>query len=480
VLSFPYQTDGARWLTEARCRLLADEMGLGKTVQAILAADDLLAQRILVICPAVARQNWAREFQRFSIFKRPCLVGLSGTDVPPPTAGVVVTSYELAVRFHEQNLLGSFDVLIIDEGQFLKSVDAKRSAAILGTNGVRAQCKRVWVLSGTPMPNHPGELWILLFTFGATQLRYDQFCIRFCQYAKGAGPFTPRPQIVGAKQERREELHQLLSRIMLRRTKEEVLQQLPDIIFSDVIVQRTPVKLELTGTFHRYTTSKENIEELREKLRVELADLKHNLGRRSIESADGFRQLELMAKSVSTLRMYVGLQKVGAVAEMILHELDNELYEKVVIFAIHRDVIEGLRQALLKYGPVTLYGGTDPNTRQRNVDRFQSNPKCRIFIGNIAAAGTAITLTAADQVVFIEQEWTPAQNAQAAKRCHRIGQTRTVNVRFVGLNDSIDEKIANVLLRKTRDIVAIVDGGVISRGSGRFDEVGSDESNPLE
>ena len=103
-------------------------------------------------------------------------------------------------------------------------------------------------------------------------------------------------------------------------------------------------------------------------------------------------------------------------------------------------------------GAVTLYGGTNADTRQKNIDKFQNNPKCRVFIGNIQAAGTGITLTAAHEVAFIEADWVPANNAQAAMRCHRIGQTKPVRVRFFSCAGSVDEDVMNTLRRKAYEL----------------------------
>jgi SWI/SNF-related matrix-associated actin-dependent regulator 1 of chromatin subfamily A len=129
------------------------------------------------------------------------------------------------------------------------------------------------------------------------------------------------------------------------------------------------------------------------------------------------------------------------------------------VFAVHRDVISILASALRKkfgrFGVVTLFGGTPPRRRQENIDRFQTDPKCRVFIGQVVAAGTAITLTAAHDVLFAEASWNPADNAQAAMRCHRIGQDEPVFVRFVSAAGTIDERIQRVLRRKTETITQL-------------------------
>jgi SWI/SNF-related matrix-associated actin-dependent regulator 1 of chromatin subfamily A len=166
-----------------------------------------------------------------------------------------------------------------------------------------------------------------------------------------------------------------------------------------------------------------------------------------------------MEKGLAELRQYTGMAKVPALLDMVTRELTAKLedggIDKIVIFACHRAVIESLRQGLRKFGAVTLYGGTAPESRQRNIDKFQNNPKCRVFIANIQAAGTAVTLTAACEVIFAECDWTPANNAQAAMRVHRISQTRPVRVRYATLADSTDEHLTETLRRKTRDELAV-------------------------
>ena len=160
-----------------------------------------------------------------------------------------------------------------------------------------------------------------------------------------------------------------------------------------------------------------------------------------------------IATCVPTLRRYVGMQKIKHVAELVKRDLHDGAYKKIVIFAVHQAVIEGLRKELSSFGAVTLYGKTPLEKRQEHIDNFQKNPKTKIFIANIQAAGTAITLTAAHHVYFIEQDYSPANNAQAACRVHRHGQTEPVTVTFVALANSVDEKISQILRRKTKDII---------------------------
>jgi hypothetical protein len=131
-----------------------------------------------------------------------------------------------------------------------------------------------------------------------------------------------------------------------------------------------------------------------------------------------------------------------------------------VIFAWHQDVVESLMQALAEYGAVKLVGGMNATAKQASVDRFQQDPTCRVFVGNISAAGVGITLTAASHVVFAELDWTPARVSQAEDRCHRIGQTDSVLVQHLVLAGSLDATMAEMIVEKQDVADRALDKGV--------------------
>ncbi len=171
--------------------------------------------------------------------------------------------------------------------------------------------------------------------------------------------------------------------------------------------------------------------------------------------------------AVEFFRRLLGLQKVQPTIDLIhgwLKEQDgvgkqNTLKdEQIVIFAIHKDVIEGLRSGLcaLGYKAKTLYGRTSDRNREARIKQFQ-NGKLQILVCNIMAAGTAITLTKARHVIFVEQDWVPGNNAQALMRVHRIGQDRKVFCKIMSVRDSVDQKINYLLKTKTRDLLRVFD-----------------------
>ena len=159
---------------------------------------------------------------------------------------------------------------------------------------------------------------------------------------------------------------------------------------------------------------------------------------------------------LATLKREVGLAKAAPAAKLVRDELQRMEYQKIFIVAYHRDVIGSLAESLKDFGAVVVTGGTPSGKRQVLIDRFQVDPQCRVFIGQITSAGTAVTLTATNRVLFIETSWSPGDLVQAAKRCHRIGQKRPVFVRILALSDSLDESVSRVLAGKARMISQIL------------------------
>lgn len=448
---FPYQIEGARWLATKRFALLADEMGLGKSAQAIVAADAIGAQRILILCPANIRVQWIREFEKFSTLKRSCAAFLSGMTSYSTQADVLTCSYDLTLNSSVNGLLHAFqpDLLILDEAHFLKSIDAKRTHAVLARGGLIHRARHTWALTGTPTPNHAGEIYPLAKCFGATGLDYASFVGRYCKVR--ATPYGPK--ITGSQNVH--ELRAILAPITLRRKKEDVMTELPEIMFSDLVVEPGPVDEEIVWPEH-YIMNR--VDELHAQIEAERTLIGTNLKTTGLGQA-GLTVLDGLKDKVSSLRQYVGLQKLHPLTEIITDELENNAYEKLVIFCVHRHLIEGFRQSLSKFKPVTLYGGTPANKRSRHIDTFINNPRCRVFIGNIVAAGVGVDglQRVCHQVIMAECDWTPGNNAQAVMRVHRIGQTKPVSVRIASVADSVDEQIQKALKRKLRDITAIWD-----------------------
>jgi SWI/SNF-related matrix-associated actin-dependent regulator 1 of chromatin subfamily A len=453
---FDYQIHGADYLASHPHALLADDMGVGKTAQAIRACDLVAARNILVCCPATLRPNWLREFEKFSPFDRRETIITTGDG--EPADGLNVVSYDLIAASEKlrKKLHRPWDVLILDEAHYLKERTANRTRAIYGhrkTPGIMAHARFVWRLTGTPAPNFAHELYTHLLSAGIINMPYWDFVFKFCTGFDSGYGF----RITG--HQNTTELKQLLSRFMLRRKKADVLKDLPPIVFHTQVVERSEVELdpwfleEISGVGVPAFLARLETTDKMVKSAMDTIDIYHRKDR----LGDKVHVLEALAESSATLRRYIGMAKAKSIASIIDDDLKNKAYDKVVIFAVHHAVIESLRQMLAHHGAVTLYGGTPGYKRQKRIDKFQKNPKCKVFIGNIQAAGVGITLTAAHEVVFAECSWRPDENAQAAMRCHRIGQTEKVRVRIFSCAGSVDERVQMMLTTKLRELSKIID-----------------------
>lgn len=391
---FGYQRAGAAWLAGRARGYLADDMGLGKSAQAIVAADAALADHVCVICPASVRANWEREIETWSL-------GLWTYEV---------LSYDAAVR----RGLPEADTYILDEAHYLKTATTKRTRTCLGAGSPLADAARVWALSGTPAPNHVGELHTWLRFFQAHEgLSYRQFLDRYTNWMMT----DYGPKVFGNKRAAMPDLKAKLERVMLRRLKADVAKDLPAVRWGDISLASNVVysdKLVATDVLIPDTLPAED-------------------------------------EHIARLRREVGDAKASALGDFIAEELESS-GEKIVVFAWHRSVMDKIEQKLARFGVARIDGDTPTPKRLPIVDRFQGDAACRVFLGQIVAAGTGITLTAASHLIFAEMSWTPGDNAQAAMRVHRIGQTQPVLIRTATLKGSLDEAVNAVLARKTRGL----------------------------
>ena len=161
-------------------------------------------------------------------------------------------------------------------------------------------------------------------------------------------------------------------------------------------------------------------------------------------------------EDMAELRHEVGLAKAKMSIDLI-HDMVAGA-GKLVVFAWHRDVIEMLENTLVDYRPSVLVGGMSPKAKQVAIDSFQNDPATKIFIGQLQASGTAITLTAASNELFIEEDWTPGAIDQAEDRCHRIGQLNPVLPRHLALEGSLDARMFKIQERKRSIITRALDG----------------------
>lgn len=448
----PYQRVGADFLAARRFCGLFDEMGLGKTIEAIEGVNTTRARRNLVIAPAIGLINWQREIESWASRRDSAIISNKN---PDQLASWQIVNFELfqqpaaaMAALKKQR----FDTLIVDESQSLKSHDAARTWNIYGPHGVARCADRFWALSGTPAPNHPGELysWIVACCPSAIPvppecdyrgrkkrfLDYQEFLDRYTKMTTTKGGFE---KITGGKN--MAELRERLKPHFLRRTTAEVLPEMPPVRCSRLSFA--------PGEGLGILDERENIAEIR--MAIDAAIVKLTEGNPSVAHDDAMLEAlnYIDTEWLATVRRLYGEALAPMVAEQVSWELNNGL-DKIVVFYHHRAVGNVLNEMLRDARPVKVDGQTSLGYRQHCIDSFQNDPGVRVFLAQIDVAHRVITLTAAAQVLFAEASWVPGVNFQAIKRCARFGQTRSVLARFAVMAGSIHEPIMRAMIRKAQ------------------------------
>ncbi len=431
----PYQLAGIRYAASRPSALIADEPGLGKTIQAIglVNLDDGL-RRVLIVCPAVVKRNWALELQKWLV--RPLSVGIADARTWPDT-DVVIVNYDVLDR-HAERLGEPWDLVVWDEAHYCKNPKARRTQLALSVCA-----RRRLALTGTPILNRPIEAWPILCALDPARWNertFWQFARRYCGARQvWAGRRVGYVWDFSGASNLSELQEVLRSTVMVRRRKADVLTDLPPKV-------RQVVELPANGLADLVREEAETWERHAAKiaaLRVAVVDAQDTDGWQA--AVEALRRATREAfESLSVARHRVAMAKVPLVVEWVRDLLDGGV-AKVVVWAHHRDVISELVQQL---GAVSITGDTPEARRQETVRRFQEDPSVRVFVGSITAAGVGITLTAASHVVFAELDWVPANITQAEDRCHRIGQHDSVLVQHLVLEGSLDAHMARVVVDK--------------------------------
>ena len=447
---FPHQQIGVDRLVAHQPTYLGFDMGIGKTRTFIEAVKRRHAPRVLVTCPASAVLVWKREIALWHPGARVVVVRVP-TDLTKH-ANYFIVSHGLMSQKQGPVAEGlvvvptPFDMTAIDEAQAFNAVDTNRVKILR-----RALSKLGFMvpMSGTPMKNHAGELYTLLSLcwphgLGMNRYEYEE---RFCKVTyRHVGNGRQVRTIEGSKN--LETLKKLIAPFMLRKRKDEVFKDLPPILWDSVPVPLDPTHLP-----------REDAEKL-EKTITEI--MKHEGPNASLDALTEALRVMSHGVTLMTLRRMLGLAKLRGATEYIVDMLDNLPPErKVLVFAHHAHVIASLGRQLGEYLPAILVGTTPPREREIAVDKFLMDPRCRVFLGNIQAAGTAITLVGpkckCSDVVFVESSWTPMDNAQAACRVHRIGQRDGVVARMLSAAGTVDDLINGLLVRKAREFTQLFD-----------------------
>lgn len=436
---FDYQIAAADVLSTKSRFGLFDGMGLGKTAEIVGTLDRSGGRYGIVIAPASARDAgvWSEHFASFSTRGLRVCEATSVHDFVAWSKNrfdVLVVSYEQAVAWKplvdEHALV--LDFLVLDEGDYLKNTDSRRTRILLGPEcdgrgGLVMWAQQVFKVTGTPMSNDPIDIYPFLRMVDATRLSKAQFTRRyFSSFASTYGSRnSPRRELLP-------ELQQLIYANSVYRTEKDVGIKLP------------PISLE---TIEMQGDTNDIVSLLREHPGLEGA-IVNALDRGGLSFLD--------SQHIATLRRLVGEAKSIPYAHMLADEMTGT-WEKQIVFCAHTQALYNVRDALAQVGikSVMVNGTSSKMARRDAVRQFQTEPETRAFLGNIRAAGTALTLTASCRVDMLESAWAPGPNAQAIKRAHRHTQTRPVRARFITLANSIDVAVNKIVVGKTKAIGAI-------------------------
>ena len=427
VKLYPFQARAVSFIEEHKGRaLIADEMGLGKTVETLawlqLRKD---IRPVIIVVPASVKLNWKKE--AINWMTNPHVEILSGESPWKPTGKIIIINYDILHSWVKTLKRLQPKVLITDECHYFKSNRAKRTKAI---KWLAKGIDHIIGLSGTPIENRPIEIFNIVKIIDPKL--FPNWFLFGRRYGDG------RNTGFGWKMDgasNTEELHsKLVKSIMLRRLKKDVLKELPKKQYSFI-------PMELNNRKKYEFAENDFIEFVKQYKGITAA--------KRVEKAKALVLIETLKQLAVTGKL-----------PQAIHWIEDflETGEKLVVFTTHKSTIKSLME-LFGNIAVKLDGSMNSDRlRQDVVDRFQNDPKIRLFIGNMKAAGKAITLTAASNVVILELPWTPGALRQCEDRCHRIGQKKCVNIHYLLAVDSIEEHIAKILDDKSKVLDAVLDG----------------------
>lgn len=447
-----YQKEGYVWMKRLDAwgagACLADDMGLGKTVQSLAFILSKASEGpSLVVAPKSVVPNWDIETARFTPtlkvtvlndvnHREDCIAAAGPGELILATYGVLGTESKL--------LAGKeWNVVCLDEAHQIKNRNTKVSAAAMELNA-RSRI----ILTGTPLQNHLGELWNL-FQFINPGLLGDWVRFKY-RYLSGE-----------LDEGNREMLRDLVQPFILRRTKEEVLDELPEKIIYEQMVELSPEEMQVYEATRKYVEDR-----ISEKAGGSKKG-KKKAGDEPGAQIDFLAELtRLRLAACSTALIYDDWQLGSSKTEALLALLDQISAvpgNNVLVFSQFTSYLAEVKAMLDRRKIRYLYmdGQTELDERRTLVDQFQ-NGDCPLFIASLKAGGLGLNLTAANYVIILDPWWNPAIENQAMDRAHRIGQKRTVTVIRLIARHTIEEKILRLHETKQNLSDEMLDGTAYS------------------
>jgi SNF2 family DNA or RNA helicase len=495
----PYQKAGILYAAERRDTLIADSPGLGKTIQAIGLINHLGLQNGIIICPATLKLNWLKEMMKWLADKNLTVGVAYGNDLPD--TDFIIINYDILARNKEKLWAEHWDIVVCDEAQYLSNGDSKRTQAVFGEYKFDFQSKKLvrkptrikdrWsekvvkvaclraeyrlMLSGTPMMKQPKDMWPMIRDFdpGGLGKSWDDFAFEYCDAVMtGFGL-----QATGGSN--LDELNAILRKtFMIRRLKSNVLKNLPPKTREVLLLPAEGLKKMIKTERDKFTDALAMLDaantgiEYKKKMVLEEVDPGLMLDTMAKILPQGFDapdmddldagELTPGFAAYSEARHDLALSKVPMAVEHVQRLLDAG--EKVLVFAIHKDVIAAMYEKFPQAG--RIIGGMTTKKVEADKLRFQGDkdkglepdPECNIMLLNLKAGGVGHTLTEATVVVFLELWSVPGDMEQCEDRAHRIGLEHNILVQYLVVDGTMDAMTIQTLIDRIAMIQQAVDG----------------------
>ena len=470
---YRHQLEGLMYGLENESFLLGDDQGLGKTKQII---DLALCRKVsegmkhcLIICGINGtKYNWAKEVKIHSC-EDAWVLGTRYTKRPPvkiieggtkekledlnniPNQFFWITNietlrggsyregkgknakYRFPVAERIQELIDdrTIGMVAFDEAHKAKNPDSQQGRALLSINAPHPI-----PMSGTFLLNNPLDLYLPLAWAGFETHSFYQYRNHYCVFGGYGGK-----EVIGYKN--LDELRAMMSKVMLRRTKNDVLD-LPPKVHVNEYVEMTDEQKKL------YKEVRNQIKDNIDKIKLHPDPMSEMLRLRQVTGYPGILSTAV-TESAKMDRMDEIVEEVASVGE------------KCIVFSQWSTMTNVARKKLKRFNPAYITGEVKSEDRMAEIDRFQNDPDCKVIVGTIGAMGTGLTLTAASTVIFLDEPWNRGIKDQAEDRAHRIGTRGTVRVVTIITVDSVDEGVYNLVQKKGKMADLLIDGKVDGR-----------------
>ena len=495
----PYQKAGILYAAERYDTLIADAPGLGKTIQTIGLINHLGITDGLIVCPSSLKINWQNEMEKWLVNKGLSIEVCYG-DKFPKDANFVIINYDILNRNRDILWERHWGLLTCDEAQYLSNDKSNRTQTVFGEwflnrNTGLWQRKKITVkedqrhvkvpgmiraerrlmLTGTPMMKRPKDLWPIIRDFDPDGLGKDfvEFAFRYCDGYEGSFG------LVADGGSNLDELNERLRKtFMVRRLKSNVLKDLPPKTRQVIVLSPEGLKKKINTERDKFTDSLAMLAAANDNIvynpKVDLAEVDPGviLDASAKILGDGFNataieeldpgEVEPGFAAYSQARHELALSKVPMAVEHIKRLV--EAGEKVIVFAIHKDVVQDIYDAFPT--AARIIGGLSTKKVEAEKLRFQGDkdkgiepdPACNVIICNLKAGGVGHTLTEATVVVFVEMWSVPGDMEQCEDRAHRIGLEHNVLVQYLVVDGTMDALTIQTLIARIEMIGKAVDG----------------------